>query len=121
MYLTLIYVTVITFVLVHRYDLDYRLYFAVKALFSAAEHEEEPPTIEEIYPVRNESFYDEYDARMEKLKKDIDMYNGAPSNAPEYDSNVHNLPHNVIPMEIEEDIFPAVEEEGESGQQEIAR
>lgn len=118
MYLTLFYVSIMLVFFICRYDLDYRLFAFIARLWFAKDTDEELPTIQDIYPVRDESFYEKYDERMNTLQQEIDNYNNAPSDAVEL-MGVKNIPHELVEMTAE--LEPAVEEEDEQGPQEIAR
>lgn len=63
--------------------------------------------------------YTLYDKRIEQLQTEINAFNNAPSNAISYDSNVYNLPHSIV--QLEDDMFPSVEEECESSIIEVSQ
>lgn len=109
-------VIILGFILI-RYQLDVRAYEAFVNLRSkiadrhtvADEHEDEEVT---------SAYQDAYSQRIERIREEIDEYNQAPSNA-HTSSGTYNLPHDDVVLEVE--LEPAVEEEQEIGQQEIAR
>lgn len=118
MNLTVIFILLGVMFFLIRYDLDFRIAAWIGSLIKSSNADEEVPTIEEIYPIRDKSYYDKYDSRLEQIKEEIEAYNNSDNNADEL-MGVKNLPHETINMIPE--VEPAVEEEEEIGIQEIAR
>lgn len=98
-----------------RYQLDLMLFNAVGAFVQAikdrfaVDYEEEV----EVEP----DWQDNYDARIERMRKELDEFNQSPTNA-ETVPGLFNIPHESVKLDIE--LEPSIEVEDERGTQEIA-
>lgn len=126
MYFWIVYMTLVILFFIIRYEVDIRAYTFIsdKIADKRAESDVEiadsgsynSDFIDEYSFSKRD--YDNYDERIEMLRREIEQHNNAPSDA--YESpGVYNIPHDEIKIDI--DLEPAIEEEEEIGLQEIAK